>query len=262
METLTIQGVAVPSLGFGTWPMRGEECRLAVEDALAIGYRHIDTAQSYENEAAVGEAIRNSGIAREDIFLVTKVRQSQFKHDQAIASTRESLDKLNADYIDLLLLHWPNDQVPVGETLTALRTFQEAGTVRHLGVSNFSPAQVEEAANYATIFCNQVEFHPYKPQQELIAQARQLDYLFTAYSPVARGKVQHDPVLQQIGAAHGKTAVQITLRWMVQQGLATIPKAGSNQHRRDNFSIFDFALSDEEMSAIDGLSAERDTAHR
>ncbi len=256
METITIQGVAVPSLGFGTWPLRGDECRLAVEDALAIGYRHIDTAQSYENEAAVGEAIRNSGIAREDIFLVTKVRQSQFNHDQAIASTRESLAKLNVDYIDLLLLHWPNDQVPVGETLTALRTFQEAGTVRQLGVSNFSPAQVEEAGRYATIFCNQVEFHPYKPQQELIAQARQLDYLFTAYSPVARGKVQHDPVLQQIGAAHGKSAVQVTLRWMVQQGLATIPKAGSNQHRRDNFAIFDFALSDEEMRAIDGLSAD------
>jgi 2,5-diketo-D-gluconate reductase B len=261
MEIITVQGVAVPSIGFGTWPLRGEECRLAVEDALAIGYRHIDTAQGYENEAEVGQAIRNSGIPRDEIFLVTKVRQSRFKREDAIASTRESLAKLNADYIDLLLLHWPNDQVPVEETLTALRTFQEEGTVRHLGVSNFSPAQVEEAARYATIFCNQVQFHPYHPQNELIAQAQQMDYLFTAYSPVARGKVLQDPVLQAIGVAHGKTAVQVTLRWMVQQGLATIPKAGSEQHRRDNFAIYDFSLSDDEMSAIDGLSAQHYSVH-
>lgn len=253
MQSLTIQGQPVPTLGFGTWPLKGEECRLGVEDALALGYRHIDTAQGYENEAEVGQAMKRAGIPREEVFLVTKVRPGNFTYDKTLSSSYASLKKLDAGYIDLLLLHWPNPDVPLAETLRAMRKLQDEGIMRHIGVSNFSTALVEESAQHATIFCNQVEFHPYHPQRELLAQAKQMDYLLTAYSPVARGKVMTDPVLQQIGAAHGKTPAQVALRWLVQQGASVIPKAASNEHRRANLAIFDFALSTEEMAAIDAL---------
>lgn len=257
MEIITVQGEAVPTLGFGTWPLKGEECRLGVEDALALGYRHIDTAQGYENEAEVGQAMKRSGVPRESIFLVTKVRPGNFTYDKTLSSSYESLEKLDAGYIDLLLLHWPNPDVPLAETLRAMRKLQDEGIMRHIGVSNFSPTLVHEAAQHATIFCNQVEFHPYHPQRELLAQAKQMDYLLTAYSPVARGKVMSDPVLQRIGATHGKTPAQVALRWLAQQGASVIPKAGSNEHRRANLAIFDFSLSDAEMTAIDALGGDK-----
>jgi diketogulonate reductase-like aldo/keto reductase len=261
MVTITIQKQPVPALGFGTWPLKGEECRRSVEHALALGYRHIDTAQGYENEVEVGRGMRNAGVARDQIFLVTKVRPQNFTYDKTLQSSRESLRKLASGYIDLLLLHWPNANVPVAETMQAMRKLQDEGVIRHIGVSNFSPAQVEEAARHATIFCNQVEYHPYLAQNELLAQARQLDYLFVAYSPLARGKVFNDPTLKSISVAHAKTVPQVVLRWLIQQGVATIPKAGSDQHRKDNFEIFDFTLTDEEMQAIDGLSAKSYSVH-
>jgi 2,5-diketo-D-gluconate reductase B len=261
MHMLQIKGQSVPALGFGTWPLKGAECRQGVEHALAIGYRHIDTAQGYENEDAVGEAMQRSGIPRDEIFLVTKVRTQNFTYDKTIASTHESLRKLRTDYIDLLLLHWPNPQVPLEETLRAMRRLQEEGSIRHIGVSNFSPQLVEEAASQATIFCNQVEHHPYLAQKALIAQAKEMDYLFTAYSPLARGKVLGDATLQAIAAAHGKTVAQVIFRWQIQQGLATIPKAGSDQHRQENFDIFDFELTPDEMGQIDALGAQGYSVH-
>jgi diketogulonate reductase-like aldo/keto reductase len=229
---------------------------------LALGYRHIDTAQGYENEAEVGRAMRASGVPREEIFLVTKVRPQNFTFNKTLESSRESLKKLDTPYIDLLLLHWPNDRVPLSETMKAMRQLQEEGVIRYIGVSNFSPALVEEAAQYATIFCNQVEYHPFHPQDALIKQARQMDYLFTAYSPIARGKVLRDPVLQKIGAAHGKTAAQVALRWLIQQGLATIPQSSSEKNRAANFDIFDFALTEEEMATINGLRTQHYSIHR
>jgi 2,5-diketo-D-gluconate reductase B len=261
MQTITVQGQEVPALGFGTWPLRGEACVQGVEHALALGYRHIDTAQGYQNEGEVGQGIRNSGIPREQIFLVSKVRPQNFTHAKTISSSHESLRLLGTEYIDLMLLHWPNAEVPLGETLGALRELQNAGSIRHIGVSNFSPELVVEARQHATIFCNQVEYHPYYPQDELLAQARELDYLFTAYSPLARGKVLEDKTLQAIGAAHSKTPVQVVLRWLIQQGVATIPKAGSDKHRQANFDIFDFSLSDEEMQTIHDLRAQRHSVH-
>lgn len=261
MQSITVQGESVPALGFGTWPLTGEACVRGVEHALALGYRHIDTAQGYRNEAEVGQGIRNSKVSREEIFLVTKVRPQNFIHTKTISSTHESLRLLGTEYVDLMLLHWPNVDVPLGETLGALRELQNAGSIRHIGVSNFSPALVEEARQHATIFCNQVEYHPYYPQDDLLAQARELDYLFTAYSPLARGKVLEDPALQAIGAAHGKTPAQVVLRWSIQQNVATIPKAGSDEHRRANFDIFDFELSDNEMQTIHDLRANRHGVH-
>ena len=250
---ITIQGEAVPALGFGTWPLRGNACVESVAHALAVGYRHIDTAQWYNNEAEVGQGIKKSGVLREEIFLVTKVQPSNFAYKRTLASARESFRKLDAGYIDLLLMHWPNPSIPVAETLSALNELQAEGLIRHIGVSNFSPALVEESMRHATIFSNQVEYHPYKDQDALIQQAKAKDYLFVAYSPLAEGAVHKDATLAAIGAAHGKSAAQVALRWILQQGLSVIPKAGSNEHRQSNWDVFDFSLCVEVMNAIFAL---------
>ncbi len=254
MDYQTIKGEKVPSLGLGTWRLSGQECIRAVERALDLGYRHIDTAQIYANENEVGRGIRNSGVEREEIFLVTKVWTSSFSHDDAIRSSYESLKKLQTEYVDLLLMHWPNPRVPLEETLGAMRELQEEGSVKHVGVSNFPPSMVEEATQHAEIFCNQVEYHPYKAQNELLEQAKVMDYLLTAYSPVAGGAAVDDATLREIGKAHGKTAAQVALRWLIQQEkVAAIPKATSEDHLRSNLDIFDFELSDEETERVFAL---------
>jgi 2,5-diketo-D-gluconate reductase B len=251
LEYQEIKGEKVPSLGLGTWRLSGQECIKAVERAFALGYRHIDTAQMYANEGEVGRGIQNSGVGREDVFLVTKVSTSNFSHDSVIRSTRESLKKLQTEYVDLLLMHWPSTSVPLGETLGAMTELQEEGSVKHVGVSNFPPSMVEDATKHATVFCNQVEYHPYTAQDELLGQARGMDYLLTAYSPVAKGRISKDATLQEIGESHGKTPAQVALRWLIQQEkVAAIPKAASEDHLRSNFDIFDFELSDEEMERI------------
>jgi len=254
LEYQTIKGEKVPSLGLGTWRLSRQECVRSVERALDLGYRHIDTAQIYANEGEVGRGIQTSGVDREEIFLVTKVWTSSFSHDDVIRSTNESLKKLQTEYADLLLMHWPNPSVPLEETLGAMSELQEEGSVRHVGVSNFPPPMVEEATQHAEIFCNQVEYHPYKAQDELLEQAKEMDYLLTAYSPVAGGAAVNDATLREIGKAHGKTAAQVALRWLIQQEkVAAIPKATSEDHLRSNFDIFDFELSDEETERVFAL---------
>ena len=220
-----------------------------------MGYRHLDTAQMYGNEAEVGRGIEDAGVDREEIFLTTKVWPSDFAHDRVIRKTRESLKKLRTEYVDLLLMHWPGDGVPLGETLGAMRELQEEGSVLHVGVSNFSPSLVEEAAEHAEIFCNQVQYHPYRSQDALLGQAQQMDYLLTAYTPLSRGGVGQDTTLKEIGEAHNKTATQVALRWLLQQDkVSPIPKATSEEHLRENLDVFDFELSDEEMDRISSLS--------
>jgi 2,5-diketo-D-gluconate reductase B len=254
MEYQKIKGEKVPALGLGTWRLSGQECVKAVERALALGYRHIDTAQMYANEGEVARGMHNSGVDREDVFLVTKVRTTSFSHDGVIRSTHESLKKLQTEYVDLLLMHWPNPSVPLGETLGAMTELQEEGSVKHVGVSNFHPSMVEEASRHATVYCNQVEYHPYRMQDELLGQAKEMDYLLTAYSPVAKGRVSNDAMLEEIGEAYGKTPAQVTLRWLIQQEkVAAIPKAASEDHLKSNFDIFDFKLSDEEMKQVFAL---------
>jgi 2,5-diketo-D-gluconate reductase B len=254
LEYQTIKGEKIPSLGLGTWRLSGEGCIRTVERALALGYRHIDTAQMYANEGEVGRGIRNSGVDRGEVFVVTKVRTSSFSHGEVIRSTRESLKRLGTEYVDLLLMHWPNPSVPLEETLGAMRKLQVEGITKHVGVSNFPPSMVEEATEHAEIFCNQVEYHPYRAQDELLQQAEEMDYLLTAYSPVARGRVSNDATLREIGDAHGKTSAQVALRWLIQQEkVAAIPKAASEGHLRSNSDIFDFELSDEEMERVFAL---------
>ncbi len=254
MEHHIIKGEKVPSLGLGTWRLTGAECTRAVERALVLGYRHIDTAQIYGNEEQVGQGIQNAGVDREEVFLVTKVWTNSFSYKRTIESTRESLRKLGTAYVDLLLMHWPNPSVPLEETLGAMTELQNEGNVRHIGVSNFPPSMVEEAARHATVFCNQVEYHPYKGQDELLEQAKEMDYLLTAYTPLARGAVLEDRTLRNIGEAHGKTPAQVALRWLIQQEkVAAIPKATSEDHLKGNLDVFDFELSNEEMEHLSGL---------
>ena len=255
MEYQTIRGEKVPSLGLGTYRLTGDACEAAVERALGMGYRHVDTAQMYGNEAEVGRGIEDSGVERGGIFLTTKVWPSDFAHDRVISKTRESLKKLRTDYVDLLLMHWPSDGVPLGETLGAMRELQDEGNVLHIGVSNFSPSLVEETTEHAEIFCNQVQYHPYRSQDALLDQAQELDYLLTAYTPLSRGGVQGDATLREIGEAHGKTATQVTLRWLVQQEkVSAIPKATGEEHLAENLDVFDFELSEEEMDLVFSLS--------
>jgi 2,5-diketo-D-gluconate reductase B len=255
LEYQTIKGEKVPSLGLGTYRLTGDACEVAVERALGMGYRHVDTAQMYGNEAEVGRGLEDSGVERGEIFLTTKVWPSDFAHDRVISKTRESLKKLRTDYVDLLLMHWPPDGVPLGETLEAIGELKDEGGVLHIGVSNFSPSLLEEAMGYAEIFCNQVQYHPYRSQDALLEQARELDYLLTAYTPLSRGGVQGDAILKEIGEAHGKTATQVALRWLVQQEkVSAIPKATGEEHLAENLDVFDFELSEEEMSRVFSLS--------
>ena len=254
MEYQTIKGEEVPTLGLGTWRLSGGACEKAVETALSLGYRHLDTAQMYRNESEVGEGLRNSGVDRSEVFITTKVWSSDFTRDKLLPAVRESLRKLGTDYVDLLLMHWPSRSVPLEETLGAMAELQEKGSVRHIGVSNFPPPMVEEAAGITEIFCNQVEYSPYKPQDDLREQAEKMDYLLTAYSPVAKGAVADDATLGEIGESRGKSPMQVALRWLVQQEkVAAIPKATSEEHLRANLDVFDFELSEEEMDRISSL---------
>lgn len=253
MSSTTAQGTTVPALGFGTYKMKGAECAAGVADALALGYRHIDTAQSYENEAEVGQGIRRSGVPRGEVFLVSKLRPSNY--ERAEEAVLESLAALEADYLDLMLLHWPSDADLTAAALEALGRLQEAGAIRHIGVSNFPTALVVAAANVARIFCNQVEYHPFLSQERVLEQARDLDMVVTAYRPLAKGLTREETLLQDLARKYGKSTEQITLRWLIQQPrVTTIPKSANASHRRANLDIFDFALSDDEMVAVGGLA--------
>lgn len=257
MKTIKIQNKDIPILGFGTWKLTGNGCVKATELALDIGYRHIDTAQIYENEAAVGQAIWNSGVERRDIFLTTKVWMENVSKAKFVKSVDESLRKLKTDYVDLLLIHWPVMDVPLQEQIEALRTIQEAGKAHLIGVSNYPVAMMREVLDdYGVkIVNNQVEYHPFLSQKPVLDFARAHGMFITAYSPLARGAVVGNPVLKKIGAKYGKNEGQVTLRWLSQQpGVAAIPKAASETHIRDNINVHDFTLSDEEMNAIFALA--------
>jgi 2,5-diketo-D-gluconate reductase B len=251
---LTVQGVEVPKLGLGTWQITGRACVEAVRDALDLGLRHVDTARAYGNEAEVGWGLQRSGVDRDDVFLTTKLWYTRLRAGEVRAQLEGSLRDLGTDYVDLLLIHWPNRSVPLGETLAAMARLRDEGKMRHLGVSNFPARLVREALEHAPILCDQVELHPYLGQPALLSLARERDLMLTAYSPLARGELLREPVLKEIGAAHGKTSAQIVLRWLLDQPQVTaVPKASSHEHRAANLDVFDFELSDAERGQIAGL---------
>lgn len=252
------RGARVPKLGFGTWQINGRDCVEAVTDALAIGYRHIDTAAAYDNEAEVGEGIARSGVDRSDIWLTTKVWMDDLAPSRLRASAERSLRLLQTDWLDLLLIHWPNPEVPLEHTSGAMMELVGEGKLRHPGVSNFPAGMFRHALELAPCLTDQVEYHPFLGQPELLSICTEQDALLTAYAPLAHGKVPHDPVLQEIGHAHGKTAGQVALRWLIdQERVLAVPKASSPERRRENFDVWDFSLTDEERSRIDGLPKDR-----
>jgi diketogulonate reductase-like aldo/keto reductase len=255
----TVQSIDIPKLGLGTWQSTDETCVESVRHALDIGYRHIDTAQVYENEEQVGKAMNESSVDRDDIFLTTKIWHTKADSDGVKSSTEESLRKLDTDYVDLLLLHWPNDDVRLEQTLAAMGELKDGGKAKLIGVSNFPSDQLRRALEIAPIATNQVEYHPYLNQDHLLVHARDNGFALTAYSPLARGKVLEDDTLVEIGDRYGKSAAQVALRWHMQQrAVVAIPKANSARHREANLDIFDFELTNDEMDAIHPTTNDKD----
>ncbi len=255
VEVVEANGARIPLVGLGTWDLRGRACARVVEQALRIGYRHIDTAEMYDNEREVGEGLRASGVRREEVFVVTKVWPSHFAPRELERAAKDSLMRLRLSDVDLLLLHWPNPRIPLSETLGALCKLKRAGLARNIGISNFTIAMIEEATRLADepLACNQIEMHPFLDQSKVVAACRAHGLAVVAYSPIARGGAKNDAVLARIGKAHGKTAAQVSLRWLVQQQIVVIPRTSRVERLSENFSIFDFKLSTSEMAAIDSL---------
>lgn len=264
MDIRTIKGGHVPALGLGTLNLKGEEGVEAMRAALDIGYRHLDAAQKYGNETEVGEAVVRSGVARGELFITTKIWWTDLAPAGIAGLVEQSLQRLRTDYVDLLLIHWPNPDFPLPEVLDAFFAVQKAGKARHIGVSNFPVSLLREAIALCgnRLFCDQVEYHPFLNQQPLLDELRRHGMLLTAYIPFARGEVAKDPTLQAIGAARGLTAEQIALRWLIQQdGVATIPRSSRPEHLRANFAANDFVLSAEEMARIDAMRGSRRLAN-
>jgi 2,5-diketo-D-gluconate reductase B len=246
----------IPPIGLGTWQLRGEACAGIVEAALQLGYTHVDTAQGYANEEAVGDGLAASGVGRETVFVTTKVMPSEMGYGDLQRSVEGSLRKLRVDYLDLLLLHWPNPLIPLADTMRALSQVKRDGLARHIGLSNFTKAKLDEAWRLTSepLAAEQIEFHPYLDQRVMRAALDARNMATIAYCPIALGKVIGDPVIEAIAQAHGRSAAQVTLRWIVQQGLVAIPKTATLERLSENLAIFDFTLSSAEMAAMSALT--------
>jgi 2,5-diketo-D-gluconate reductase B len=249
-------GARIPLVGLGTWDLRGRTCARLVEQALRLGYRHVDTAEMYDNEREVGEGLHASGIKRDEVFITTKVWPSHFAPRKLERAAKESLVRLRLSEVDLLLLHWPNPQIPLAETLGALCKVRRMGLARHIGISNFTVALIEEAAKLADepLACNQIEVHAFLDQSKVIAACRRHGMAVVAYSPIARGRVKNDKVLARIGRVHDKSATQVALRFLVQWGIIVIPRTSRVERLTENLAIFDFELAPAEMAEIGALA--------
>ena len=258
MQSVETKGFQIPIIGLGTWTLQGRDCARLVEQAIRIGYRHIDTAQMYGNERAVGEGVRASG-QRSEVMVTTKIQPQQLAPHELERSVKESLAQLRLDVIDLLLIHWPNPRVPLSETLGAMAKMKREGYTRAIGVSNFTVALLDEANKVTSepLVCNQVECHPYLDQDKVFAACRRHGMAMVAYSPIARGQAKGDDLLARIGEAHEKTAAQVCLRWLTQQGIVVIPRTAKIERLEENLNILDFDLSDAEINEI-AVRARRD----
>ena len=253
MKHIEINNTKIPALGFGTWQLTGEECSKAVKEALNVGYRHIDTAQIYENEKGVGEGLQKSGVNRNEIFLTTKIWMSHARDKDLQKSMKMSLDKLDTDYVDLVLMHWPVEDVPFKETFRAFEDIKSKGMTRNIGVSNFTVSKMKEVKKNLgiDIICNQVEYHPSISQKPVLDFIWNHNMFLTAYSPLGRGEGLENQAINDIAEQHGKTPAQIILAWLMQQeNVCAIPKSGNSDRIKENFDVFDIDLSQDEMSTI------------
>ena len=264
MNSYTLSNnVSIPELGFGTWQTpNGDVAVSAVKKALEVGYRHIDTAQGYKNEDSVGQAIKESGIPREEIFLTTKLWNENHSYDLVLSSFEESLKKLQTDYIDLFLIHWPNPvkfrdnwQSANAETWRAMEELYQAGKIKAIGVSKFLPHHFEELKKTATIFpmVNQIFLAPGELQKEVVSYCQEHNVLLEAYSPLGTGKIFDVPEMQELSDKYGKTIAQIAIRWSLQHDFLPLPKSVTPSRIEENLAVFDFELSDEDMQRIDQL---------
>ena len=257
MQTITANGASIPAIGLGVMTLKDDTCIKAVDAALRMGYRHIDTAQMYGNERETGEGIRASSVKRDDVFVTTKVWHDKQRSGDFERSVDESLGKLGLSHVDLLLIHWPNKDVPLQESLGALCKMKREGKTRHVGVANFTVALINEAVKIADepLVTNQIEVHPFIDRSKVIEASRRHGLSITAYCPVARGAAPGDEVLARIGKQHGKSPAQVSLRYLVQQSIIPIPRSSNPQHLAENLAVFDFTLSDAEMAELGKLKS-------
>ncbi|MXV61142.1 aldo/keto reductase [Natronorubrum sp. JWXQ-INN-674] len=249
---------SMPMLGLGTWQNDDpDQCAETVRTALEMGYRHIDTAQMYDNEAAVGEGIERADVDREDVFLATKIKPANLGHDDVLETARESLDRLGVDSVDLLYVHWPARAYDPEETLSAFSELYDEGLIDNVGVSNFLPEQIEEAIDIcdAPILANQVELHPMLQQPDLRAACENYDVEVVAYSPIARGEVFDQPELRDVAAKHDVSEARVSLAWLREKGVTAIPKATGEDHLGDNFASLTLELDREDINAIDSIDS-------
>lgn len=259
MLTHTTDHASIPRLGLGTWKLKGDECARTVSRAIEIGYRHIDTAAVYENEEAVGRGIRDSGVARDEVFVTTKVWHERVAAEEVVGAMAESLDRLQMDQVDLALLHWPVNDMPVEAQVSQLAGCKTSGKAKLIGVSNYNNKQLLEAVSDCPerLSAIQCEYHPYLDQDPILKTARGFDMLFTSYSPLGRGgrgDLLSNPAVHRVAEYHGKTPAQVVLRWHMQQAnVAAIPKASSEEHLAENFDVFGWDLSGTDMKTLYGL---------
>jgi len=262
MQIVEANGARIPQIGLGTMTLKEDVCVHAVKAALQMGYRHIDTAAFYGNEKENGEGLRASGVKREEVFLCTKVRENNLLPENFNKSLDQSLANLQLPYVDLLLIHWNNKDIPFSVSIAALCAAKKDGRAKHVGVANFTSKMLDEAWAVTTepLVCNQIEVHPFINQDKVIAATKKHGMAVVAYVPIARGKVQSSQefgadALERIGKAHSKTASQISLRYLVQLGLCAIPRTANPAHMKENMNVFDFKLTDAEMAELKALNA-------
>jgi diketogulonate reductase-like aldo/keto reductase len=257
MQVVEAHGCRIPQIGLGTMTLKGDICVQAVKTALQLGYRHLDTAAFYGNEVENGEGLRQSGIKREDVLICTKVRENNLLPENFNKSLDQSLANLKLPHVDLLLIHWNNKDIPFSTSIAALCAAKKDGRAKHVGVANFTSKMLDEAWAVTTepLVCNQIEVHPFINQDKVLAASKKHGMAVVAYVPIARGKVPGADALERIGKAHGKTAAQVSLRYLVQLGLCAIPRTANPAHLKENLEVFDFKLSDAEMAELKKLNA-------
>ena len=257
MHSVSAAGVEIPALGFGTWKLTGAACAPAVAGALKAGYRHVDTAAIYDNEREVGEGLRAGGVPRDQVFVTTKVWRDELSEDALPRAAEASLKRLGLEQVDLLLIHWPNDAFPLAPAIRALAGVKRRGLARAIGVSNYPVAMIEEAVALSPepLAVNQVEYHPYLSQRRVLDACRRHGMALTAYSPLAEGAVNDDPVIREIAQGHGATAAQVALAWLIRQsGVVAIPKSASPGRAAQNLRAAELRLSEEEAARIAALA--------
>ena len=257
MQVVEAHGARIPQIGLGTMTLKGDICVQAVKTALQLGYRHIDTAAFYGNEVENGEGLRASGVRRADVFICTKVRENNLLPENFNKSLDLSLTNLKLPYVDLLLIHWNNMDIPFKISVGALCQAKKDGRAKHVGVANFTTTMLDEAwaVTSEPLVCNQIEVHPFINQDKVLAASKKHGMAVVAYVPIARGKVPGAEALERIGKAHGKSAAQVSLRYLVQLGLCAIPRTANPAHLKENLEVFDFKLSDTEMAELKKLNA-------